>query len=209
MRGFKMCDKRYSKDDIEAVREGLVSGWVISVCKYCKSEYAQQKSRVWRDKYCSRRCGDSFRLDNIKKRTVNCPKCGTEFIARHAQLRGGRIPYCSISCGSKSQERSKERYEKVAESIKKNIKSHKYKRGSDVHNWNGGITVNVHGYIMQRVDGKQVPQHRHMMEVHIGRKLTDDEVVHHINEIKDDNRIENLQIMTRAEHARHHAKQNN
>ena len=46
--------------------------------------------------------------------------------------------------------------------------------------------------------------HRHIMEQHIGRPLKDDEVVHHINHIKNDNRIENLQLMTRAEHIVHH-----
>lgn len=47
-------------------------------------------------------------------------------------------------------------------------------------------------------------QHRIVVEDHLGRKLIDDEVVHHINECKTDNRIENLQIVSRREHARIH-----
>ena len=45
------------------------------------------------------------------------------------------------------------------------------------------------------------------MEQHIGRYLKDDEVVHHKNKIRNDNRIENLQLMTFKEHASFHMKE--
>lgn len=47
-------------------------------------------------------------------------------------------------------------------------------------------------------------EHRVIMENFLERKLMPDEVVHHINGNKADNRIENLQVMTRAEHTRYH-----
>ncbi len=51
-----------------------------------------------------------------------------------------------------------------------------------------------------------IPYHRKLMQDKIGRELTRNEVVHHINENKRDNRLENLQIMDRGEHTVLHCK---
>lgn len=43
-------------------------------------------------------------------------------------------------------------------------------------------------------------EHRYVLEQKIGRYLTKDEISHHINEIKNDNRPENLELTTRQKH---------
>lgn len=55
-----------------------------------------------------------------------------------------------------------------------------------------------------KVNGVKRDEHRYIMEQHIGRKLSRNEVVHHKNGDKRDNRIENLEIMSLSEHAKNH-----
>lgn len=49
-------------------------------------------------------------------------------------------------------------------------------------------------------------EHRIIVETIIGRSLRSDEIVHHINHDRKDNRPENLQVMNKADHTRHHSK---
>jgi len=61
-------------------------------------------------------------------------------------------------------------------------------------------------HIRVMVDGrsKQVLEHRHVMELHLVRKLLPTEIVHHRDHNGLNNAIENLEIMTFRDHQRHH-----
>jgi hypothetical protein len=57
---------------------------------------------------------------------------------------------------------------------------------------------------LKLADGSTRDEHRVMMERHLGRRLKTSEHVHHVNEIKTDNRIDNFEVKSKAEHARAH-----
>lgn len=62
------------------------------------------------------------------------------------------------------------------------------------------------GYKILTINGEQIYEHRYIMEKYLGKKLNPKEIIHHINENTLDNRIENLEISSQANHCSHHMK---
>ncbi len=86
-------------------------------------------------------------------------------------------------------------------------------KGKDTHRWNNSKMISSTGYTKIRV-GKSHPLsdpngycYEHILVwISAGDDLKHDEILHHINGDRQDNRWENLQRMTRADHNRHHNK---
>lgn len=66
---------------------------------------------------------------------------------------------------------------------------------------NGSGYTNPASYRTIYVNGDVKMEHRFFMEQHLGRDLFDHEEVHHLNGMRDDNRIENLELWSHSQPA--------
>lgn len=194
----------------------------MKICPTCEKEFFNKKHPE--AIFCSNQCRAETRKKTIDRK---CLVCGKEFktIPAHDKR------YCSRKCYWKSIEGkgnpaywkdkklSEEHRKKLSESHKGQRPAHvvkgwtnqtSFKKGSEHRNWKEG-RVKSHGYILIynpkhpfNVRG-YVREHRLIMEKLLKRYLKPEEIVHHINGVVDDNRIENLMYLPdKNSHSRLH-----
>lgn len=64
----------------------------------------------------------------------------------------------------------------------------------------GGYINKTSGYHYIRKNGKPYLKHRAIMEQSLGRILKTEEQIHHLNGIRNDNRLENLKVVSNRDH---------
>lgn len=77
------------------------------------------------------------------------------------------------------------------------------KRGEQSPSWKGGRRLTKDGYVLvyePSHPGAYILEHRLVMEKKLGRALLSNEIVHHINGVRDDNRRENLVVLSSNNH---------
>jgi len=133
-----------------------------------------------------------IRTNKGKRILCKCDCCENKFESKYAEQtrRNKKLHFCSRRCYIIYKEQHPESW--VISKIGTNC------TGALNPNWKGGRVKHSKGYIYRFVPNHPyahngyVLEHRLVMEAHLGRYLTPKEVIHHINEIKDDNRLENL-----------------
>ena len=106
---------------------------------------------------------------------------------------------------------SEEIRRKISKTMKRRLKGEKH------HLWRGGKTISEMGYILIKKPNHPfrnsrgyVREHRIILEIHLGYMLCGKECPHHINRIKNDNRLENLILFkNQSAHSRFHKNPNN
>ncbi len=150
-------------------------------CKGCpKQIYKKPRQILETGNFCSKSCRSIY-LD-MNAPYFLCSNCNTKCRTyKFYEKRGRKNRFCSKLCESK------------------------YRCLNNTYeSWVGG-SVLPNGYKYITVNGKQIEEHRLIMMKHLGRKLLTNEQVHHKNENKLDNRIENLELLTNSEHQRLHS----
>jgi hypothetical protein len=155
-------------------------------CLFCESEFLARRSS---SKYCGRSCqakhvgilhGKTRSEKRKNGKIFSCLVCSNEFyVPKH---RIDTAKYCSRRCTSLANPENTKKAQEASPLMKRSGKSHQKK------------------YVVIRVNGRQIREHRHVMQMHLGRDLCADEHVHHINGDPTDNRIENLMVLTNSEH---------
>ena len=110
---------------------------------------------------------------------------------------------CSISYFKKAKyynEQNKINY-RIKNGIALDDPFKKRKNGEGTFDSNGYKTICVKGHPNQMDKNGRIREHVYIMSQHLGRPLTKKESVHHKNGIRDDNRIENLELWHKGQPA--------
>lgn len=131
-----------------------------------------------------------------------CPTCKDTFVKKYSysRLYWKRQKYCSIRCSGTLIKKGSKPWNKD--------KRFKKYWGKGSPSYKGGRNISVAGYVRILIPGtgKYQLEHRLVMEKHLGRKLDRQEIVHHRNGNREDNRLENLELMEKIKHDSYETK---
>jgi hypothetical protein len=151
------------------------SGRPPVVCAPCRPEHNRRRARKW---YAD---ADPDRIRSQPSRSPEARRayqeslggCAVEGCDKGAKQVSDGVPYCSMH------------YHRLW----RNGELGPAERVNQVRN-----RIDPNGYVRLYVDGRMKFEHRHVVEQALGRPLEPWENVHHLNGVRHDNRLENLEV---------------
>lgn len=137
-----------------------------------------------------------------------CEICSKKFEAFPSEIKYRGARFCGRSCASKwkASQRDITGINNPSYGVRRCGKSNPMygKLGDKNANWKGGRYQRGDGYIRLTIDGVEILEHRYVMESKLNRKLSTEDIVHHIDGNPANNSVDNLIIVSREEHGRIH-----
>lgn len=181
-------------------------------CYLCFKEFRVKPSRKNKAKFCNKQCMNIYikefgfskerKLKMSKKAKKRNHNINWLNKVSKTWFKKGRIPWNknkSVRLSPKSE-------------FKKG-KQHPYfgKRGKEVPNFTGKSQITNHNYVLlykpnhcECMLNGYVLEHRYKISNKLKRKLKSSEIIHHIDANRTNNKLNNLLILTRIEHAKLH-----
>lgn len=182
---------------------------ITKKCTVCGVFFIIPKCRDWREHECSSDCKNKKRLIIKLKRERSCLVCNKKFFPRKIQIENGGGKFCSMYCLHQSNIgniNSQETKDKRVKSFINSDYNRNRPKGENHPQYMDVIFRDGYRWAINE-QGNKMQEHRLIIEKHIGRKLKSHEIVHHKDRNKVNNELDNLQIMTRSEHAKEHANE--
>jgi hypothetical protein len=174
----------------------------IIQCDNCGKDKFKTLFKLKRDKnhFCSSACYSEYK-SKTQTSIVSCSACGKPLKRPLSRIKNNpHFAFCDTKCRSIGLIGVN-----LSGFFKKGNKKEKcinYKDGTQIINGYISVTIPEHPHADKK---GRVYQHRLVMEEKIGRYLLPEEVVHHIDEDKQNNHPDNLMLFDNdAEHHRHH-----
>lgn len=180
---------------------------VLKVCKICNKEFKVPPVREHSAHTCSQPCRGKYlsKIGSEKKNVCNCLSCGKEIKIQSSRLARGNGKYCSIACKNKFQTGIKLKHKSVNGEIFKRSDGYIYEVCTDHPFVSKKVYVLQHRLRMEERMRSEVPNHHFLTEIDGIKYLKRNIHVHHKNEVKDCNDIENLVACTSSGHRDIHA----
>jgi hypothetical protein len=168
MADWEFCDGEWWKQSTTQRYRG-----VRLTCGRCDDEFVTRKVKTLPT--CCKTCRLSYPRQRVMPRP--CESCGNDFKPFRHETR-----FCSRRCRS---------------DVLRGANHHAWKGGPSARGSYANVKVDPSdeiGWAMRYDSTNYVPEHRLVMARYLGRPLTRDEVVHHVNGLRYDNRLANLEL---------------